>query len=92
MTDENTLLPCPFCGGEAKFCDGCTSNLSCKGCGISCSTPERWNTRTDTAAQVEKLEGLKKEQSENFTKKGNHQLEGFNAALDAMIKVVEGEE
>ena len=37
MTDETTLLPCPFCGGEAEFADirrlGGWHMVTCKKCG-----------------------------------------------------------
>ena len=53
MTDH-TLLPCPFCGGEAHLFDGYW--VECTKCG--CQTPETfeevaisaWNRRTPPAA------------------------------------------
>lgn len=58
MTNE--LLPCPFCGGEAKSCDGLapTPNIEL----VWCSNPDcalyeeeivlkKWNTRTQQVGE-----------------------------------------
>ena len=35
MTDETTLLPCPFCGGEAKSTGDPRDQVFCTHCGAS---------------------------------------------------------
>ena len=58
MTDDNdlSLLPCPFCGGDAKFCEGPSKGwwgTMCKDCdvwrddrhGTQREAAEAWNTR-----------------------------------------------
>ena len=49
---EEELLPCPFCGGEAKLVSSVESWVECKSCGATsqfCAcdsgTIEKWNKR-----------------------------------------------
>lgn len=51
--NENELLPCPFCGGEATMHDSCESWVECNRCGArtkmcACreGAVEHWNRRT----------------------------------------------
>lgn len=49
MTDETTLLPCPFCGGEANhFGGGGYHAIRCSKCGVTNEwLPERINGQED---------------------------------------------
>lgn len=63
MTDTvnsaDALLPCPFCGGEAKHSPkgwGYAETVSC-GCGVDFDgSPEEWNTRAQNATPAPQVE------------------------------------
>lgn len=52
MTDEVTLLPCPFCGGDGgpsigQHADGTAWHyVECDDCGASAESAEAWNRRS----------------------------------------------
>lgn len=69
MSNEQKLLPCPFCGGEAEYiAHGDHAAIECQGCGVC--TPDHignlgvlknlWSTRTDTSQQQVEGKGFKK--------------------------------
>ena len=61
-TQKPELMPCPFCGGEAKFNwagkVGCTvGSVDAQKCNlIWCMPLEQWNTRAHDAGLVKALE------------------------------------
>ena len=73
---EIKLLPCPFCGGEAKLSKSGSYavvsclNSSCNGnaCCYKYDSPqeaiEHWNTRKPMERIIEKLEGLRAKPTE----------------------------
>src|SRR5690554_5397828 len=77
MTDH-TLLPCPFCGGEAHLFDG--NWVECTKCG--CQTPETfeevaisaWNRRTPPAAVPDGWAIVPCEPDDEMTDKGESAL------------------
>ena len=50
MTEQNKLLPCPFCGGEVCQEDEPQYRvISCSGCSMTFNmSPEQWNTRAES--------------------------------------------
>jgi len=56
MTDRNTLLPCPFCGGDADTYHNNTVLLTgCNTCGTSWMLTKAWNTRTQRTKPAENV-------------------------------------
>lgn len=55
VPDENGLLPCPFCGGNAGFDydDSCYEWISCNKCGVSTDTAI--HTETDAKDELRKM-------------------------------------
>jgi Restriction alleviation protein Lar len=62
MINDNTLLPCPFCGGKAerndKLTKGVEGVVACSECGAA-TFASQWNTRTDAERLAAAEEALK---------------------------------
>lgn len=65
MSDKK-LLPCPFCGGEARFSTEAGNWINCKSCGAETDYFEQreeainaWNTRVPMERIVERLEDVR---------------------------------
>lgn len=63
MMSDKKLLPCPFCGGEARFSTEDGNWINCKSCGAETDYFEQreeaikaWNTRVPMQKIVERLE------------------------------------
>ena len=103
---KNSLLRCPFCGGEAKVAHEYTEEwklayVMCFRCG--CSTPSAisedtviqiWNTRKPMERIVEKLE-QQKQQYKRRSEEAMHVLQGEHffgkmCSYDHAIKIVKG--
>lgn len=79
ITSGATLLPCPFCGGEAAKIyksGGQTTHIECTRCRAQfpkstneCAYDEAWNTRSVTAAAVM---GYEAAQAERTCKREKH--------------------
>ena len=53
------LLPCPFCGGEARPLhdeDGRLLEIDCTSCTASVLSEEAWNTRAERTCHIEMAE------------------------------------
>jgi len=73
LQEKEKLLPCPFCGGEARLNDWHTNYpcVTCIGCGTSSDvfdaddTPDNaikaWNTRHDTIKRSEVVQMIEDE-------------------------------
>src|SRR5690606_23678133 len=80
MITDHTLLPCPFCGGEAHLFDG--NWVECTKCG--CQTPETfeevaisaWNRRTPPAAVPDGWRDALEHVTELLVDTWHHQMDG----------------
>lgn len=94
-TSDKRLLPCPFCGGEAKIISflhrymiGCTK---CGGAVMQFNTKEEvitaWNTRTPMERIVDKLKQL----TDNYYHYEDDYEEGVYFAYKRAIRLLEEE-
>lgn len=99
---ETKLLPCPFCGGEARHLTILGRNgIACKDClcemrGWLDATPEevacRWNTRKPIEKIVERLEEASFWTEQTFDEDGYGNDDSWEAVwLDKAIEIVKEE-
>lgn len=95
MSSDIKLLPCPFCGGEART-DSCGSHwVRCTICGArGCvestrkEAIEQWNIRKPMDRIVEQLEEKKKEYLDGFSTHKENELYGVACGFGDSIKII----
>jgi Lar family restriction alleviation protein len=98
---NDKLLSCPFCGGEANVIGYKTFYAQCTECGVATGfyntieqTNEAWNTRKPMERIVEQLEEVKINHFLTIANTGDDKLdfayEKVGNALDKAIEIVKG--
>lgn len=102
MSDKTSdkLLPCPFCGGEAKWSNALHNYIECKECGFETIWYDTeaeaitiWNTRKPMERIVERLEAEKGESVMycHARMSGRTLRFGRNIGIDKAIEIVKEE-
>ena len=98
---EIKLLPCPFCGGEAKLYSGigyavvgckkedCQGSACCYKYNSKKEAIEQWNTRKPMERIIERLEEERKYSYENFKDEERAWRKGLRTAIKIVKEEVE---
>lgn len=95
---EKKLLPCPFCGGEAKilynrlrcgnYVSGGTFRVHCKNCGITTEGKKDRNKSIELWNTRVPMQKIVERLNNNFRKVMNDEDLEWNRAIDKAIEIV----